>query len=218
MCFAPSHPIGKKRARVANQCTALFGGKPYLFSQCFLLRIITQFILHNMQGSDEGSEVIIAGTLKGLAEEVGLPLSNAKLTLGCPSRRTLARSERRPAADVMVSVVQDMLHDDVQCLSLMVGKRSGIESVVKILTWTAKDENNRQMLKYFCLDVDQSNHSSAYYSEAIKMLIKKLHVAGLPMRVQFHAITGDSGGGGAVQNIHPTLIANNAIAGIPAMF
>ena len=41
------------------------------------------------------------------------------------------------------------------------------------------------------------------------MSIKKLHVAGLPTRVQFHAITVDSGGGGAVQNIHPKLIANN---------
>ena len=43
------------------------------------------------------------------------------------------------------------------------------------------------------------------------MLIKKLHVGGLPTRVQFHAITGNSGGGGAVQNIYHKLMANNVM-------
>ena len=88
-----------------------------------------------MWGSHEGAKAIIVSTLKSLAEEVELPLCNTQLALGCPSRRTLAWNKRRLGADALVSVVQDMLCDGVQCLSLMAdhGKRSGIEHVVKIL-------------------------------------------------------------------------------------
>ena len=113
---------------------ALLDGKKCLFSQGFL-PIITQFSLNNMRGLDEGAAAIIAGTVKGLANEVELPLCNTQLALGCPSRRTLAWNKRRLGADALVSVVQDMLCDGVQCLSLMVNhsKRSGIEHVVKIL-------------------------------------------------------------------------------------
>ena len=133
-----------------------------------------QFSLHNTRGSVEGAKAIIAGTVKGLVKEVGLPLYNAQLALRCPSCRTLVRSKRRLAADVLVSVMQDMLCDDVQCLSLLVdyGKGSGIKHFVKILIWASRDENNRGVLKYFCLDMDQSNHSSADCTEAIKMSIK----------------------------------------------
>ena len=35
--------------------------------------------MHNMQGSDEGTAYIIAGTIKGLVEEIRLHLGNAQL-------------------------------------------------------------------------------------------------------------------------------------------
>lgn len=143
------------------------------------MRMITQFGLHNMRGSEEGAEAIIAVTVKGLAEECGLRLCNAQLALGCPSCQTLARNKRRLIADVLVSVVQEMLRDGVQCIGLMVdhGKRSGIECFVKMLVWAVRDENRRQILKYFCLDVDRSNHSASDCADVIKMSIEKLHVA-----------------------------------------
>ena len=43
-------------------------------------------------------------------------------------------------------------------------------------------------------------------ASAINVTIKKLKIAGLNMsNITFHAITGDSGGGSAVQHIHPAL-------------
>jgi hypothetical protein len=99
---------------------ALFGGKQCRFSQG-VVYTITQFGNQNMWGSHEGAKAIIVSTLKSLAEEVELPLCNVQLALSCQSRRTLARNKKRLTAGVLVSVGQDMLHKNVQCLSLMGG-------------------------------------------------------------------------------------------------
>ena len=61
-----------------------------------------------MRGSDEGAELLIAGVIKTLIMEVGLPLTNEALFYGCPSPRTLARGESRLAADVFISVTRDI--------------------------------------------------------------------------------------------------------------
>ena len=79
----------------------------YLFSERFL-GIISRFSLHNMRGSGEGTELVIAGTIKGLAGEVGLQLQSFSLARGCPSRKTLARGDKQLAADFLVSVVEDI--------------------------------------------------------------------------------------------------------------
>ena len=73
--------------------------------------------------------MIVAGVVKGLADEVGLPIPAQALARGCPSRKTLARNEKRLAADCYVAVVQDIKKDGAKWVSLMVdhGKRSGIE-------------------------------------------------------------------------------------------
>ena len=81
-----------------------------------------------MRGSDEGTEMVIAGTIKGLAEEAGLQLPSVSLTHGGPSRKTLARGDKRLAADRRVSVVEDNKRDNAKWVGLMIdhGKRSGI--------------------------------------------------------------------------------------------
>jgi len=97
----------KKQAKIVANWQALFDGGQCLFSERFI-RTLSQFSLHNMRGSDEGTEMVIAGTIKGLAEEVGLQLPSASLARGCPSRKTLARGDKRLAADCLVSVVNDI--------------------------------------------------------------------------------------------------------------
>ena len=50
-------------------------------------------------------------------------------------------------------------------------------------------------------------------ARAIKISVEKLKVAGLNMtNIQFHAITGNSGGDSAVGNIHPPLRANKLMS------
>jgi len=203
----------QKQAEVSTNWSALFDGERCTFSDRFH-RTLSTFGLHNMRGSDEGMEMIIAGVVKGLAHEVGLPISEQALACGCPSRKTLARNEKRLAADCYAAVVQDIKKDGTKWISLMVdhGKRSGIEHFVKIILWAGQDENGNKVIKNFCLDVDKSNHSANDCAEAISMSIKRLRAAGLDTNtVEFFAITGDSGGGGAVQHIHPPLVANKTM-------
>ena len=72
-----------------------------------------------------------------------------------------------------------------------------------------RDENGKRVIKYFCLDVDKSSHSAKDCADAISVSMKKLRVAGLEIHTfEFHAITGDTGGGGTVQHIHPPLVEN----------
>ena len=80
----------RRRAKVAEEWAKLFDGKKCKLSNRFL-STLTQFGLHNMRGSDEGAELLIAGVINALAMEVGLPLSNVALSYGCSSCRTLAR-------------------------------------------------------------------------------------------------------------------------------
>ena len=88
------------------------------------------------------------------------------------------------------------------------GKRSGIKHFVKIISCGALDKDDNIIIKHFCLDVDKSNHSSKDCASAIKLSLNKLSMAGLNLsKIKVFVITGDSGGGGAVQNIHPPLKA-----------
>ena len=134
----------QQRAKVFDRWVALFSKKKCLFSNQFL-RTLTEFGLHNMRGSDEGMELIIAGVVKGLADEVGLPLTNLSLSYGCPSRHTLARGDKRLAADVLISVAKDIKNNNVKWIAFMVdhGKRSGIEHFVKIIIWAGRDSDGK---------------------------------------------------------------------------
>ena len=64
----------RKQAQVAINWENLFSKELCMFSPRFE-RTLTAFGLHNMRGSDEGAELTIAGVIKGLADEVGFPLS-----------------------------------------------------------------------------------------------------------------------------------------------
>ena len=69
-----------------------------------------------------------------------------------------------------------------------------------------EDQGNK-VLKYFCLDIDRSNHSAKDCAAAIKMSINKLEMAGLNIsEIVLFVITGNTGGYGASQHIHPLLV------------
>ena len=69
---------------------------------------ISQFSLYNIRGPDEGTEMVIAGTIRELAEEVDLQLPSVSFARGCPGRKTLTRGDKQLAADFLVSVVEDI--------------------------------------------------------------------------------------------------------------
>ena len=62
------------------------------------------------------------------------------------------------------------------------------------------------IVKRFCLDVDKSSHTAVNCADGVKTSMTKLGMAGLNLAsIIIKMISGDTGGGGAVQNIHPKL-------------
>ena len=57
-----------------------------------------------MRVLDKEMEMIVAREIKGLAEEIRLPIENEVLSYGCPSQHTLAREDTRFAEDVLIYV------------------------------------------------------------------------------------------------------------------
>jgi hypothetical protein len=64
----------RNQAQVAINWQALFDRGKCMFSPRFQ-QTLTSFALHNMRGSNEGAEMIIAGVIKGLTDEVGFSLN-----------------------------------------------------------------------------------------------------------------------------------------------
>ena len=79
--------------------------------------------------------MLISGVIKGLAEELDMPLNNRALAKGCPSRRTISRAEKRLAGACLIHTVKEIKKDKAEWIALVVdhGKRNGIEQFVKLV-------------------------------------------------------------------------------------
>lgn len=170
-----------------------------------------------MGGSDEGMEMLIAGVLKALFYDIGFELDSKSLGAGVPSRRTIARQEKKLMVDCLLHAVREMTNDQIKYLFLIVdhGKRNGIEHFVKLVRWGGFDENGNWVIKQLCLDMDMSGHTAKSAADAIQHSLKKLEKAGLDLslvEVIASGITGDAGGGAAVQHVFPLLIEGKVLS------
>ena len=218
-CWVPAGAavIGKKdltklnqKAEIVKKLDSFFSSNQSAFSPQ-ALRILTMFGLSNMGGSDEGMEMLIAGVLKALCHDIGFKVDSKKLGKVVPSRRTIARQEKNLMVDCLLHAVQEMTKDQIKYLFLIVdhGKRNGIEHFVKLVRWGGLDEKGNRVIKQLCLDMDMSGHTAKSAADAIKHSLKKLEKAGLNLdlvTVIPSGVTGDAGGGAAVQHIFPLLI------------
>ena len=85
---------------------------------------------------------------------------------------------------------------------------------MKLIVWAGKDANGRQTLKTHCLDVDIGGHTAQAAATAIKIsteVLMEILKRKLGHDVSFSKLTGDSGGGAAVQRLHPALIENDTM-------
>ena len=95
------------------------------------------------------------------------------------------------------------------------GHRKDQDHYVKMVSWAGCDEDRNWTVKFYCLDVDSCGHSAQEAAYAIKMstlqLISILKDLCGEVDIQLSMLTGDTGGGAAVQNIHPVLITNGTM-------
>jgi hypothetical protein len=73
----------QQQIKIVKKLQGLFSSEQCSFSQQ-ALRIMTMFGLHNMGGSDEGMEMLIAGVLKALFHDIGFELDSKSLGAGVP--------------------------------------------------------------------------------------------------------------------------------------
>lgn len=149
-------------AAVVDKLYKLFDGKRCKLSP-EALRILASFNLHNYGGSDEATEMIIAGTLKAFFHEIGFNITSSQLSKGCPSRDTIKRAKLNLAVDVVIQVLNEIKDNDVNCISIMVdhGHRAGQDHLVIIIVYPGVDSNGRRSLKFFCPSIDSAGHESA---------------------------------------------------------
>ena len=189
----------------------LFGGKQCKFDE-ESLRYFAAFTSQAYGASDEAVEMIIAGWTKALFHQVGLDdISARDIANGLPSKSLLARLEVRLAADCLATRLMEIIDDGATFFALVTdhGKRAGMEHFVKLLCWFGKDKNGNETIKYHCIDVDTSNHTGRDCARAIE---RSLAIFTGQDGFEVTCITGDAGGGAAVQHLLPHLQRLGAVA------
>ena len=196
----------KKNNIIVKKLKDLFDGSKSCFSR-EALSIMASFNLHNYGGSDEATEMIIAGTLKALFFEIGFKVSPVQLSKGCPSQRTIARAEFNLAGDALIKVLWEMKKDGVKRVGMMTdhGHRAGQDHFVVIFVWVGKDEHGNPTVKTFCPSIDKAGHTTEAAAKGVEAIVKRFLGENVEV-VEVFTILGDAGGGGAVHYIHPKLV------------
>lgn len=135
-------------------------------------------------------------------------ISAIDIARAVPVGKTWSRDEARLASECVMVVLDEILEDEATQFALMTdhGKRSGLEHFVKILIWCgwADKEKTQKTIKFHCLDVDSSYHDAEGCARAVQKSLEI--VSGGVGTFKVTAITGDAGGGGAVQHLLPALV------------
>jgi hypothetical protein len=144
-------------------------------------------------------------------------LANSDIANGCPSTSAIANWGMDLAAGSMASIIQ-ALNTDIKRLkdkgmklriTLMTdhGNRKGVDHLVKVLLWASVDEKTgRRYIRRFNLDIDEAGHKTKEVVDAIALSLTVLGIGVQEVDFILSNITGDRGGGGAVQSIHPELV------------
>lgn len=76
-----------------------------------------------------------------------------------------------------------------------------------VLLWASVDEKTgRRYIRRFNLDIDEAGHKTKEVVDAIALSLTVLGIGVQEVDFILSNITGDRGGGGAVQSIHPELV------------
>ena len=202
----------KKNSKIIKKLEDLFSGEQSSWSRTAMM-IMTAGGLHNYGGSDEAFEIMISMVFKALFYEIDFKISHIQLARGCPSRRTIARYELYFAADCLMKVIYEIKSDGAKELGIIFdhGERGGQDHFVVVIVWTGVNkETKRRTFKRFCPSIDSAGHKTEEAAAAIKLVIDR--TLGDNVNVTVTAATGDSGGGGSIQNMTPKMKENGVLA------
>ena len=172
--------------------------------------------------SDEAAITIMQGALQAVFKEMGLDITYQSLAQGFPSRDTLVSAEKALSTDCLLKVCREIIQDGAKKLGLVTdhGHRKGQDHLVKLLTWAGWDKDGNPTIKTHCIDIDMGGHSGEDAAAAVKLSVGDIMGIlkdSLGNDVEIFVITGDSGGGAAVQKLHKALISNHTMRKVSKM-
>ena len=165
-------------AEIVKNMNDLFSAEQCVISRESLCRAAA-YNLHNYGGSDEATQMIMAGTLDMLFNEIGFECSAEQLAKAVPSQRTIARYELNLAVDCLLKVLQEIKDDGAKFVGIMCdhGHRGGQDHFVIIIVWSGwRDRKNKKgrTVKFFCPSIDHAGHKAVEAAKAVKVVVDRL--------------------------------------------
>ena len=170
------------------------------------MRILTAFAQHNHGGSDEGTQMVIAGAWAALFRRIEYDITPEALGKIVPSQSMLASWDKLFGVDCFMVECNQINKSGVTHVTVASdhGERKKIVSLVKIVCYAGRDKDGNRIVKTFCLDFDSCGHSTDEAVDGLITSLKRLQM--LCPGVKIVAISGDAGGGGAVQYLYERLL------------
>jgi len=198
----------EKSHKIVKKLKKIFSGKQSSFSE-ESQAIMTAFNITGYGCSDEATSMIQCGAWLALLNEIELEIKAVDIANACPSARSLARWELLLATDCMAMAVEEM-KSDMEASGMKYcgiisdhGQRGKQDHFVVIVVWAGLDDDGNKTLKFFCPSIDSAGHSTAEAANGVKTVMDRLlH----DTDIEAHVITGDAGGGGAVQHLYKKLV------------
>ena len=169
------------------------------------MRILTAFAQHNHGGSDEGTQMVIAGAWAALFDKIGYDITPNDLGIIVPSQSMLAAWDKLFGVDCFMLQCHKINKSGVKYMTVASdhGERKKIVSLVKVVCFAGRDKGKR-IVETFCLDFDSCGHTT---DEAVDGIITSLErLQRLCPDVKIVGLSGDAGGGGAVQHLYTRLV------------
>ena len=171
------------------------------------MTMLMGYAQHCHGGSDEGKQMMIAGTLHAFFMNIDFddytPKQIAAIT---PSQTMIAVHDLLLGVDCFVVQCHTINKSGVKtaCFSSDHGNRKGMDSLAKLLTHAGFDEEGNEIVVDFLLDFDKAGHKTEEAADAIIASLQRLKLLCPDLKIV--GISGDAGGGGAVQYLYTRLV------------
>ena len=194
----------KKSQEIEKKLNRMFSGKQTKFDD-EAQAIMTAFNITGYGCSDEATSFIQTGAWLGMLHELGVDVQAANVGKQSVSSRSLARWELNLATDCLATVIQEMKEDGATNVGIITdhGHRHKQDHFVIVICWAGKDKDGKRTLKFFCPSIDKVGHSAKQAANGVKKVLERLSVSG--EKIKAKVLTGDAGGGGAVQHLYKEL-------------
>ena len=203
-----------KSAKMHKQLEDLLGQDKCIFGP-YSKMLMTLGALHNTGGSDEGTQMIIAMTIKAICHEIGYEISDEQLGLSSPSMEWIRTGELDTAVNCLIKVLFEIKSDGAKVVSIMFdhGHRANQDHFVITIIWAGyKGKKKRHVpwkredmtIKTFVPSINSAGHKAVEAATAVKLVCEQF--LGDDVDIKIESATGDSGGGFKIQKAVPELI------------